>query len=199
MVLAELPADARVLCVGAGTGTEILQLAKRFPGFRFTAVEPSAPMLEVFRRRAQEHGITSRCVFHHGYLESLAPSDPFDAATSLLVSQFILQPAERSAFFRAISGRLRPGGCLVNADLASDLASPAYESLLQVWLRMLNAADVPPDMVARFRAMYGKDVAVLAPERVAALITAGGFEAPTAFFQGALIHAWFAKRAATGA
>ncbi|MGO1395013.1 MAG: class I SAM-dependent methyltransferase [Halomonas sp.] len=108
-VFSALPNDARILCIGAGTGAEILYLSQRFTGHRFTIVEPSVAMLDVCRRQAEEHGITSRCEFHHGYLDSLAPSVPFDAATSLLVSQFILEPENRSAFFRAIAKRLRPG------------------------------------------------------------------------------------------
>jgi tRNA (cmo5U34)-methyltransferase len=91
-----------------GTGAEIVYLAQRFPQWRFTAVEPSAPMLEVCRLRAEEHGIASRCVFHEGYLDSLPPSEAFDAATSLLVSQFILEREARSDFFRTIAERLRP-------------------------------------------------------------------------------------------
>src|SRR5581483_7754666 len=61
-VLSELPAQAHILCVGAGTGAEILYLAQKFPQWHFTAVEPSTAMLDVFRRRAEEHGISSRCV-----------------------------------------------------------------------------------------------------------------------------------------
>lgn len=193
-VFSDLPADARVLCVGAGTGSEIIHLAQRFPAHRFTAVEPSAPMLEVCRRRAEEHGIASRCVFHNGYLDSLAPSAPFDAATSLLVSQFILEPEVRSDFFRAIAGRLRPGGYLASADLASDMDSTAYQSLLDVWVRMMSAGDVPPDMVERFRTMYGRDVAILPPGRVSAIMASGGFDAPVQCFQAGLIHAWYATR-----
>ena len=58
-VFSELPPDARVLCVGAGTGSEILYLASRFPGFYFTAVEPSGPMLEVSTRHWLEHVASS--------------------------------------------------------------------------------------------------------------------------------------------
>jgi tRNA (cmo5U34)-methyltransferase len=58
-VLSELPPKANILCVGAGTGTEILSLAQTFPEWHFTAVEPSPAMLDVFRRRAEEHGLTS--------------------------------------------------------------------------------------------------------------------------------------------
>lgn len=190
-VLADLPADARILCVGAGTGSEIIELAQRFPRYRFCAVEPSGPMLAVCRRRVEAHGLAGRCDLHQGYVESLPPSAPFDAATSLLVSQFIMDESERSRFFRAISNRLRPGGYLVNADLAADLQSPGYESLLRLWLRMMNAAEVPPEMIERMRAAYGRDVAVLPPERIAAIVAAGGFSAPIGLFQGALIHAWY--------
>src|SRR4051794_1322180 len=75
----------------AGTGHELICLADRFPGWRFVAVEPSASMLDVCRRKAEERGIAARCELHEGYLESLPPGEAFDAAISLslLVSQFI--------------------------------------------------------------------------------------------------------------
>ena len=91
-------------------------------------------MLAVFRRKAEECGIASRCEYHEGYLDSLPPSELFDAATSILASQFVLDPAARTGFFRPIADRLRPGGILVNADLAADIATEGYRSLFEVWL-----------------------------------------------------------------
>jgi tRNA (cmo5U34)-methyltransferase len=194
-VFAALPADARILCIGAGTGAEILDLAARFRAFRFTVVEPSARMLEVCRRRTAEHGIAARCEFHEGYLDTLPASAPFDAGTALLVSQFILARDARTAFFRAIAARLRPGGILASTDLASDTASQAYRSLLEAWLRMMaTTADIAPEKLEQMRAAYDRDVAILPPDDVAAIIAAGGFDAPVRFFQAGLIHGWYARR-----
>ncbi|MDR3400565.1 MAG: class I SAM-dependent methyltransferase [Pandoraea sp.] len=191
-VFAPLPNDANVLCVGAGTGAEILYLAERHPGWRFTAVEPSGPMLDVFRRKAEAHGITGRCVFHQGYLDSLPDSAPFDAATSILVSQCVTDPVARRGFFRGIAERLRPGGYLASADLACEMTSDAGLRLLDVWFEMMS---VSPQARERAKGVYGSQVAVVPPEAVSDLIWEGGFDGPVRFFQSGLIHAWFARQA----
>ena len=49
LVLADLPTDARFLCVGVGTGTELIKLAQAFPHWHFTAVDPTASMLNICR------------------------------------------------------------------------------------------------------------------------------------------------------
>lgn len=196
-IFADLPTEARILCVGAGTGHELIYLAQKFSLWRFAVVEPSAPMLEVCRRKAEECGITPRCVFHGGYLDSLPPSAAFDAATSLLVSQFILAADARAGFFRAVAQRLQPGGYLASADLASDTASATYQSLLEVWLRLMRETGSPPEQLENLRVTYGRDVALLPLEQVSAIIASGGFGTPVLFLQTGLIHAWYAQRTPT--
>lgn len=194
-LFAELPADARILCVGAGTGAELTHLANNNPGWQFTAVEPSGPMLDLCRQRVEKDGFASRCHFHEGYLDSLLSTEPHDAAICFLVSQFILDKQARSGFFREISHKLKPGGILASSDLASDVDSYEYEILLRAWMNMMSASDISPEGIDRMRKAYANDVGVLPPSRIASIIASGGFELPTQFFQAGLIHAWLSKRA----
>jgi tRNA (cmo5U34)-methyltransferase len=194
-VFGGLPEDARILCVGVGTGAELAHLAGKFPRWTFTAVEPSGAMLDVCRQRAETEGFALRCHFHEGYVDSLPAMDLHDAATCFLVSQFILDRTARSGFFRSIASRLQPGGLLASSDLASEVGSDAFKSLVDAWLRMMAAADVSPEARARTLAAWEKDVAILHPADVASIIGAGGFEAPVQFFQAGLIHAWISRRA----
>lgn len=198
-VFAGLPANARILCVGAGTGEEISYLAKRFPQWTFAVVEPSGAMLDVCRNKAESGGFASRCSFHEEFLEALPLQEAFDAATCFLVSQFILEHDARVQFFRNIAARLRSGGTLASSDLASEVGSVEYDALLNVWMQMMLAAGIPAAGLEQMRAAYARDVAILPPEQVASIIKCGGFDEPVRFYQAGLIHAWFSKRVSDNA
>src|SRR5687768_12678679 len=129
-------------------------------------------MLDVCKSRAEQHGFAARCTFHKGYLDSLPTSESFHAATSFLVSQFILEYAARVEFFSGIARRLGPEGYLINADLCADTTSAAYQDLLEVWLRMMTSGGVSAEAIERMRVVYGRDVAVLPSQTIAGIIAA---------------------------
>jgi tRNA (cmo5U34)-methyltransferase len=67
--------------------------------------------------------------------------------------------------------------------------------LLEVWLRLMRETGAPQEKLEALRTTYGRDVAVLPPEQIAAVMSSAGFEKPVQFLQTGLIHAWFATRA----
>lgn len=193
-IFSGLPPKSRILCVGLGAGAELSYLAKKFPTWSFTAVEPSGAMLNECRQRAEKEGFSSRCLFHEGYLESLPNIELHDAATCFMVSQFILDNEARSNFFRAIADRLHPGGILVSADLSSEVGSYEYKALLQAWVSMLHAASAPADAIEKTHSAWAKDVAILPPNDVKSIIKRSGFDSPVQFYQAGFVHAWFSRR-----
>jgi tRNA (cmo5U34)-methyltransferase len=185
-----LPDAARILVAGAGTGAEARFLAPIFPRWRFTLVDPSAAMLDVARRHAVAEAFVDRCEFHAGLVAALE-ADPFDAATSVLVSHFLTDTAERQAYFAEIAGRLKPGGLLFNADLCADPLDPSFGAVMDLWLTL---SGMPDDRKTSFRAAFGKGLAAHGPAEVEAMIARSGFSAPAQCLQAALIRGWVAAR-----
>lgn len=196
MVLSGLPENANILCVGVGTGAELLELARANPNWKFTLAEPAGSMLDVCRQRAKDAGIENRCTFHSGYLATLPPTNPFDAATCLLVSHFIMDLKQRREFFSEIFAHLKSGGILINADLTTSRTPETFDSLLTVWFRMLEFSDMSKGDIDKQRTSFGRRISALKAHDMETLLKSSGFETPVLFYQALLISAWYSKRAA---
>ncbi len=192
--LADASSASRVLCVGAGTGAEVCYLADAYPGWTFSLVEPAAPMLARARHKAEEAGIADRCTFHEGYLDTLPESGLFDVATSVLVSQFVLEPKARRDFFQGIAARLLPGGQLITADLSTRASNDSSDQLFLMWLALMRHNRNDEEALKNYRNAIQKGVAVIPPDTFATLLTESGFEKPLSICQTLLIHTWHARR-----
>lgn len=190
---ARLPADARILVAGAGTGAEVRALARAYPDMRFALADPSGPMLEVARRHAEAEGFAGRCNFHVGYVEDVEETG-FDAATSLLVSHFLTDATDRTLYFRSIAERLKPGAPLFNADLCTDRTAEGFARLMDVWLNMTSLAGMTADGRANYASAFGRDFAVHGPFEVEAMMEAAGLARPVQCLQAGLIRGWMTSK-----
>lgn len=184
-----LPASSTILCVGAGTGTEVIKMAETHPKWRFEIVEPASAMMSQCKQNLDAAGLSERCEFHEGYVSSLPEHAVFDGATCLLVSHFLMDPQDRTQFFHDIYLRLVPGGQLLSVDIVSDMSDPNFKTLAEMWFSETQKAGLPSDPAA-----FGRDVSVLPANAVGQLLSQAGFDKPTVVLQMLLLHAFVSHK-----
>lgn len=78
-----LPAEPKILDVGAGAGAQSIVLATALPQARITAVDISDLQLAQLQRRAQDAGVAARITTHAGPMHAMDfPAGSFDAIWS---------------------------------------------------------------------------------------------------------------------
>jgi tRNA (cmo5U34)-methyltransferase len=192
--LEDLPEQSSFLSAGAGTGAEVITLGKRFPSWRFVAVDVSSDMLNACQRRVGETGMANRVALFHGRLQEYQPSLPYDAASSVFVSHFIKGREEKLAYFRSIAAKLKPGGLFILADLVGDKGSPDFERLLEAWLAFYASHGVSAEELAQDKSHIDTDVAFIPESELFALLNEAGFTAPIRFCQTYLFGGWVATK-----
>jgi tRNA (cmo5U34)-methyltransferase len=80
--------QGHILVVGAGGGVELSVFARECPGWKFTAVDPSAEMLRQARAKLDSVGAGDRVTWVQGEVEK-SLKGPYDAATSFLALNFV--------------------------------------------------------------------------------------------------------------
>lgn len=189
LLLAErVPADGRVLVLGAGGGLELKALAEAHSGWRFDGVDPSAAMLDLARQAVEPHA--DRVALHHGYID-VAPEGPFDGATSILTFHFIPQ-AERLDTLRQLRRRLRPGAPLVLAHISFPQTEPERSQWIARHVAFSAAEGTDAAQLESARQAIGTRLSVLAPEEEEAMLAEAGFTDVGLFYAGLSFRGWVA-------
>ncbi|MBP0581055.1 class I SAM-dependent methyltransferase [Labrys sp. LIt4] len=185
---------ARILVAGAGgTAREIVSAARLERLWHFTAVDPSAPMLELAMAAVGEAGLTARTTPVLGEVAALPEEPIYDAATLIGVLHHLPGEAAKQSVLDALAKRLKPKAPLILAGNRH-----AYESrplFLSAWgerWRMHGAT------AAEIEAKLGKIRQGADPpasdQEVAGLLTQAGFEEPTLFFSSLFWGGWITHR-----
>lgn len=187
---------ANILVAGAGgTAQEIVTAGTLELGWRFTAVDPSQPMLDLAMARLRERGLAGRTEVHLGYVDDLPSEARFDAATLIGVLHHLPGDEAKNGILKAISSRLKPGAPLILAGNHHAYASQPL--LLAAWgerWRMNGAA--PEEVTAKLgKILQGADPPH-SEAAVATLLLDAGFEPPTRFFSSLFWGAWLARKRA---
>ena len=196
MLSASLGSDnpAHILVVGAGGGAqEIVTASVLGPQWRFTAVDPSQPMMDIAVAQLTQKGLAERTEFHLGYVHNLPADSQFDAATLFGVLHH--QPGDQTKhqLLKSIASRLAPGAPLILSGNRHAYASQPL--LLAAWGERWRMQGATPDEV---QAKLGKILEGADPpaseHAVAELLAGAGFEQPNWFFSSLFWGACLARR-----
>ncbi len=190
LILKSLPVRARILCVGVGTGAEILSLSKEFPEWTFVGVDPSIGMLDVCRERLKTAGVLNRCELIHGYIHDVPPIADFDAALSILVAHFVKRE-EKLGFYQAMCSRLRTDGFLINTEISFDLNSREFPLMLKNWEAVQLLMGATPESLANLSHVLREMLSVISPLETEKLLKQCGINLPVRFFQAFMISGWY--------
>ena len=191
----ELPAGARVLVVGAGTGIELITLKRARPDLRLHGVDPSGQMLEIARRRVAEAGLASGVSFQLGYASDVAKRPLFDAATLINVLHFVPDDGGKAGLLNDVARRLRPGAIFVLFDLHGDPGSEEHERYMPAWRRYWKIRGMTDEEAAAFGERIRNGIHFAPAERVLELARDAGFTNPQRFLKGMLYGGWTFRRA----
>jgi tRNA (cmo5U34)-methyltransferase len=186
---------ARVLVAGAGgPAREITTAGRLEPHWRFTAVDPSEPMLDIARARIAEAAMDGRTEVIAGRVEDLPCEPVYDAATLIGVLHHLPGDAAKREILQAIAARLKPGAPLI---LAGNHYAYAEEPLLlRAWgerWRMQGAA--PDEVTAKLNKILQGADPPHSEAAVFSLLADCGFVAPKRFFASLFWGAWIVFKA----
>jgi tRNA (cmo5U34)-methyltransferase len=179
LLLAErVPADGRVLVIGAGGGLELKTFAEAQPGWTFDGVDPSAEMLKLAARTIGM--LSARVTLIEGYTEA-APEGPFDGATCILTMHF-MSVEERQRTAAEIRRRLKPGAPFVVVHFCIP-----QDGQHAVWLgRYAAYAGIDRDQAGAIEAR----ITILSPEEDEAILRKAGFSDVSLFYVGFTFRGW---------
>ncbi len=187
LLLAErAAADARILVLGAGGGSELKAMAAAYPGWRFTGVDPAGPMLALAAEVMGPEAVRVELV--EGTIDD-APIGPFDGATCLLTLHF-LDRAERTRTAAEIRRRLKPGAAFVAAHGSFPQEAGTRDRWLDRYAAYAIASGGDPEQVAKGRQAVATHVAMLSPEEDEAVLRAAGFTGVEPFYAAFTWRGW---------
>ncbi len=185
----QVPADGRILVLGAGGGLELKALAETRAGWRLDGVDPSAQML---RQATTTLGqLAPRAALHQGYIDD-APDGPFDGATCLLTLHFLPQD-ERLRTVREIARRLKPGAPFIAVH--HSFPPDQQDKWLARNAAFVVAAGVPAEQAQNSIRTMKEKLPVLAPDTDEAVLRDAGFRDIELFYAAFTFKGWICRMA----
>tara|TARA_Y100000817_G_C16835218_1_gene535428 strand:+ start:278 stop:979 length:702 start_codon:yes stop_codon:yes gene_type:complete len=194
LILQDIPDDSKILCVGVGTGEDILTLAKTYPSWSFVGIDPSSVMLEGCRTKLNNAGISERVELFQGFLSDYKGNTKFNAVLCHFVMHFIKNFEERRQMYLDMNGMLVNDGHLLISELSCDLQSPLFDRQLGMWKALHAFAGASEEKLENLGHSFKEQLGIIAPMETEKLIESTGFLYPVQFMQSMFVRSWHSQK-----
>ncbi|WP_430391811.1 class I SAM-dependent methyltransferase [Dyella sp. 20L07] len=189
LLLAErVPAQGRVLVLGAGGGLELKAFAEGQPEWSFLGVDPSAEMLSLAERTLG--ALASNVELLEGYIDDVR-DEAFDGATCLLTLHF-LSAEQRLHTLKELKRRMKPGAPLVIAHHSFPQDEPAKAQWLARYAAFAVSSGIAQSHAKAAIDAINTRLPLISPEQDVTLLSEAGFESIELFYAGFTFKGWVA-------
>ncbi len=180
-----LSGSSKLLIAGCGTGKEIVDYAFNNQQWQFLGFDPSEKMLSTAKERVETNKCEERVHLVKGVIDDVHETD-FDAATSILVLQFLPSDDEIQGFFDKVATKLKPGAPLVLVYMEGDKKTDEYLVLNSAWkTQQLSTRNDDQSVIEEFK-QRDKDIRFISQEQIELFLNKAGFSKPLRFYQAYL-------------
>ena len=165
-----LPEDAKILVSGVGTGHEAITYAENQRSWSIVGVDPTPEMVTSSKNKITQLGLAGKITVVEGSVENIKENN-FDAATSILVMQFLKDNGDKENYLKNISGKLKKGGKLIIIDLEGQKNSEKFKMLLSAWKSHQYDTRKDRDQIDKDFSHVDADLQFIPEERIIATTT----------------------------
>jgi len=189
----ELPENASLLAVGAGTCTELIQWGLKHPRWTFLATDTAPAMLTLAEEKLKAAAMEHRVRRYVGEIQE-APQEKFDAAALILVLHFV-QASQKVAMLKAIANRLKPGAPFLIATLFGNPDSQEFKQLNAGRKAWTIDKGIDPAAAEQFCDPSRSDMHIVPEAQLLDFLHQAGFTHVQRMYQASAVGLWMARRA----
>jgi tRNA (cmo5U34)-methyltransferase len=189
----KLSKEANILVAGAGTGKEIIDYAQNNPNWSFIGFDPAEPMLSIAKSKVKSASLGNRISFVQGLISDVMEKN-FDAATSILVMQFLPDDGKKLNFLSGIADKLKTGAPIILVDIEGEIGSDEYNTFNSAWQNQQFFKRGENDKVREEFTIRENEVQSITQNRIESLLKEAGFTKIHKFFKAYLFGGYMAVK-----
>jgi len=189
-----LPSSASILVAGVGTGQEAISYATNHAEWHIIGFDPTEAMLSIASTRVRDLVLSDRISLVQGFIDDVDVNQRFDAATSILVMQFLPDNGEKQAYLKEISKRLSVGAKFILVDLEGDQCSDNFNLLMSAWKAHQYGTREDTEQVKVDFEHINRDLHFVPSMRIEALLNNAGFTEVQKFYKAYLFGGYIATK-----